>query len=59
MDAYRRTKEMQEVLLFEQQEKTLDLHYIEDIIEAIEKHRTLRFVYTKFWEGQRDRKSVV
>ena len=51
VDAYRRTKEMQEVLLFEQQEKTLGLHYIEDIIEAIEKHRTLRFVYTKFWEG--------
>ena len=36
VDAYRRTKEMQEVLLFERQEKTLGLNHIEDIIEAIE-----------------------
>ena len=49
VDAYRRTKEMQEVLLFERQEKTLGLNHIEDIIEAIEKHRTVRFFYSKFW----------
>ena len=59
VDAYRRTKEMQEVLLFEQQEKTLGLHYIEDIIEAIEKHRMVRFFYTKFWEGVARQREMV
>ena len=59
VDAYRRTKEMQEVLLFERQEKTLGLNYIEDIIEAIEKQCTVRFFYTKFWEGVARQREMV
>lgn len=59
VDAYRRTKEMQEVLLFERQEKTLGLTHIEEIIEAIEKHRTVRFFYTKFWEGVARQREMV
>ena len=59
VDAYRRTKEMQEVLLFERQEKTLGLNHIEEIIEAIEKHRTMRFFYTKFWEGVARQREMV
>ena len=59
VDAYRRTKEMQEVLLFERQEKTLGLNHIEDIIEAIEKQCTVRFFYTKFWEGVARQREVV
>ncbi|MDO4880850.1 MAG: WYL domain-containing protein [Capnocytophaga sp.] len=59
VDAYRRNKEMQEVLFFERQEKTLGLNNIEDIIEAIEKHRTVRFFYTKFWEGVAHQREMV
>ena len=59
VDAYRRTKEMQEVLLFEWQEKTLGLNHIEEIIEAIEKHCTVRFFYTKFWEGVARQREMV
>ena len=59
VDAYRRTKEMQEVLLFERQEKTLGLNHIENIIEAIEKHCTVQFFYTKFWEGVARQREMV
>ena len=47
------------MLLFERQEKTLGLNHIEDIIEAIEKHRTVRFFYTKFWEGVARQREMV
>lgn len=50
MNAYRRSKELSNILLFERQQQS-SLRFLEDIIEAIQERMLIRFDYTKFWEG--------
>ena len=50
VDAYRRTRELSNILLFERQQHS-SMRFLEDIIEGIQQSLMIRFVYTKFWEG--------
>ncbi len=58
MDAYRRSKELSNILLFERQQYS-SLRFLEDIIEAIQESVVVSFNYTKFWEGTPHLRKVI
>lgn len=58
VDAYRRTRELSNILLFERQQHS-SMRFLEDIIEGIQQNVTIRFVYTKFWEGTPHQREVI
>ena len=58
VDAYRRTRELSNILLFERQQHS-SMRFLEDIIEGIQQSVMIRFVYTKFWEGTPHQREVI
>lgn len=58
IDAYRKTQENSNILLFEKR-KPRGLHHLSELVEAIKKHRVISFQYHKFYENKPEKRVVV